>query len=120
MENWKPTIATPSRTAAGTGAPAASASPAVSTPFRSEGYGWTSRNRPARWARGDGRPGDGARGGASGVHELLEARYEEVDESLAAVRGLGADARDEGVEHDRGDDKVSLGVATERGRGPAA
>src|SRR6185503_14352777 len=98
-------IETPSWSAAAGAAPATVATVDTTRPSRIDGKGWVSRTTAAIRAR---RPSD--------VDELVEVLDQVVDEPLPAVGGLGADARDQGVQRDGRHHLSTLGVAADHRR----
>src|SRR6185503_15564037 len=80
-------IETPSWNATPSAAPATAATANTTRPSRIDGKGWISRTTAAMRAE---RPSD--------VDELVEVLDQVVDEPLPAVRGLGADARNQRVQ----------------------
>src|SRR5689334_10526511 len=100
IANWSAAIESPRRIEVSAPPPATNAVPATTRPSRIEGNGWTSRNSAA--AR---------RGERSDVNELVEVLDQIVDQSFSTVLGLGADARNQGVERDRRDHLSTLCVS---------
>src|SRR4051794_3961769 len=121
MANWSDAMDTPSRKASALVPPATMTTTATTTPSRIDGKGWTSRAKPDSRARTVacaslragrvGRPSD--------VDELVEVGDEVLDQALAAVGDLGADAGHECPERDRRDHQPPLGVPPDARGGPA-
>jgi hypothetical protein len=104
IPSWRGVIARPIRTVSSRDAPAIAAIAPLTSPSRTDGNGWARRIQPSdRVAT--------VRGG-SDVDELAEVRDEVLDEALAAIGDLRADARDEREQGDRRHDQAALAITT--------
>src|SRR6185369_14318159 len=105
-------IATPMRVATSAVPPATVATPPLTSPSSTDGKGWVRRTQP--------RARDPTVGAESDVDELAEVRDEVLDEPIAAVGDLRADAGNERVEGDRRHHQPALAIAAhDRRRSPA-